>query len=270
MNTLHVDRSGRGPVLLLVHGWAMHGGIFAGLAEALAARFRILRVDLPGHGGSRSSSVPLALDAVADDLVEVLDAAAADAEHRDDGPALVVGWSLGGLFAMAFAARHPARVRGLGMIAASPRFVQASDWPAGMDSQVFERFAEELVRDDHGTLDRFLMLQAQGSAQPRDELRFLRAMLFERGQPAAHALHEGLGLLQSSDLRAELPKLAMPSLWLGGRRDHLVSTPALQAAASLAPHATLRVFENAGHAPFLSQPQAVADALTIFAAGCPR
>ena len=258
MTALHVERAGQGPALLLLHGWAMHGGVFAPLVRALASRFEVIAVDLPGHGGSRDSALPLDLDVVADALALLL------AER-----ALVVGWSLGGLVATALAARHPDRVRGLAMIAASPRFVQAPDWPAGMDPRVFELFGEELGRDYRGTLDRFLMLEAHGSAQLREELRFLRDAVYARGEPAPRALREGLGLLQNSDLRTALPGLAAPSLWLSGRRDRLVSPQAMQAAAALAPRSRFQQYEHAGHAPFLTEPGAVADALTTFAAQCP-
>lgn len=258
MSGLHVERAGQGPALLLLHGWAMHGGVFAPLVRALVSRFTVITVDLPGHGGSRDSAQPLALDAVADTLSTLL------AER-----ALVVGWSLGGLVATVLVARHPGRVRGLAMIAASPRFVEAPDWSAGMDPRVFEGFGEELGRDYRGTLDRFLMLEAQGSAQLRSELRFLRDAVFARGEPTERALHEGLALLQNSDLRAALPSLTVPSLWLAGRRDRLVSPQAMQAAATLAPRSRFQQYEHAGHAPFLTEPEAVADALAAFAAECP-
>jgi pimeloyl-[acyl-carrier protein] methyl ester esterase len=270
---LHVERAGRGPVLLLLHGWAMHGGVFAPLVRALSEHFEVITVDLPGHGRSRDSALPLTLEAVADALVQVIDPAGAGAGANAAAPveatrALVVGWSLGGLVATAFAARHPSRVRGLGLIAASPRFVQAPDWPAGMDPRVFEVFGEELGRDYRGTLDRFLMLEAQGSARLREELRYLRDAVYARGEPAPRALHDGLALLQGSDLRHALPGLAVPSLWIAGRRDRLVSPQAMQAAAALAPRSRVQVDEHAGHAPFLTAPDAVAEALTAFAAEC--
>ena len=261
MSTLHVERAGQGPVLLLVHGWAMHGGVFAPLARALEPDFDVITVDLPGHGGSRDSALPLALGPVADALAALIDA-------QPSKRALVAGWSLGGLVATALAARHPDRVRGLAMLAASPRFVQGTDWPAGMDPRVFELFGEELGRDYRGTLDRFLMLEAQGSAHLREELRYLRDAVYARGEPAPRALQEGLGLLHDSDLRAALPGLAMPSLWIAGRRDRLVSPQAMQAAAALAPRSRFQQYDHAGHAPFLTEPKAVAEALTAFASSC--
>lgn len=262
MSALHLEVAGQGPALLLLHGWAMHGGIFAPLLPALTERFTVLRVDLPGHGHSRDSALPLDLGRLVDALAEGLAA-------RGDTPSLVGGWSLGGLIASALAARHPARVRGLVMLAASPRFVAAPDWPAGMDPRVFEAFGEELERDYRGTLDRFLMLEAQGSAQLREELRFLRDAVYARGEPAPRALREGLSLLHDGDLRSLLPGLAMPSLWLAGRRDRLVSPAAMQAAAALAPGSRFRLFERAGHAPFLTEPEAVAGALIEFSRACP-
>ena len=262
MSALFVERTGQGPALLLVHGWAMHGGVFAPLVRELERHFDVLAVDLPGHGGSHDSALPLALDAVADALAALIDA-------QPSKRALVAGWSLGGLVATTLAARHPDRVRGLAMLAASPRFVQGPDWPAGMDARVFELFGEELGRDYRGTLDRFLMLEAQGSAHLREELRYLRDAVYARGEPAPRALQEGLGLLHDSDLRAALPGLAMPSLWIAGRRDRLVSPQAMQAAAALAPRSHFRQFDHAGHAPFLTEPKAVAGALTAFAANCP-
>jgi len=263
VSALHLECHGEGPPLLLLHGWAMHGGVFAPLVERLAAFFSVLCIDLPGHGHSRDSALPLDLGALVDALAEVLDPAAASPRP------LVAGWSLGGLLALALAARHPRCVRGLALIAASPRFVAAPDWPQGMEPQVFERFGEELGRDYRGTLDRFLMLEAQGSARLREELRFLRDAVQARGEPAPRALREGLALLQGADLRPLLPALAMPSLWLAGRRDRLVAPPAMQAAAALAPRARFAVFEHAGHAPFLTDPAAVAGELVAFAAACP-
>ena len=54
--SLHVEVVGNGPALVLVHGWGLHGGVFAPLVERLSAEFQFHLVDLPGHGGSRAST----------------------------------------------------------------------------------------------------------------------------------------------------------------------------------------------------------------------
>ena len=63
MSGLHVDVAGSGPPLVLLHGWAMHGGVFAPLVERLRDRHTLHIVDLPGHGLSRDCAIPLSLEA---------------------------------------------------------------------------------------------------------------------------------------------------------------------------------------------------------------
>ncbi|HEX5755683.1 MAG TPA: pimeloyl-ACP methyl ester esterase BioH [Arenimonas sp.] len=254
---MHIETTGTGPALVLLHGWAMHGGLFAPLIERLRHDFTVHAVDLPGHGHSRDSATPLQLDAIVDALATRLPSA------------IWAGWSMGGLVALHAAARQPAQVRGLVMLAASPRFVRDHDWPAGMEAAVFRGFARELALDYRETLDRFLMLEAQGAEQQREKLRVLREQIFARGEPGEATLLAGLALLDSSDLRATLPQLACPSLWLAGRRDRLVSPLAMQAAAALAPAAQFVEFGSGGHAPFITHPGEVAEALVAFSERLP-
>ena len=250
--SLHVEVVGLGPPLVLLHGWAMHGGVFAPLVERLLSRFALHVVDLPGHGRSRDSDVPLQLDA----CVAAIAAAVP--------PAPWCGWSLGGLVALHAATTCPEKVPGLAMLCASPRFVRGEDWKYGVSAQIFRDFAEGLRNDYRGTLDRFVALEAFGSDHAKEEIRALRTELFARGEPAAHVLADGLELLETGDLRAALPTLAVPSLWLGGRRDRLVDPRAMREAAALTSNASVHVIEHAGHAPFLTHADEVAELLAQF------
>ncbi len=58
---MHIDVTGRGPDLVLIHGWALQGGVFAPLVQRLADQFTLHLVDLPGHGHSRDDTTPLRL-----------------------------------------------------------------------------------------------------------------------------------------------------------------------------------------------------------------
>ena len=254
MNKLHVDIAGSGPPLVLLHGWAMHGGIFAPLVERLRAHRTLHVVDLPGHGHNRDCGVPLQLEACAHALLDAL----------PDAP--WCGWSLGGLIALQAAAMQPARVPALAMVCATPKFVVAADWPQGMPAEVFLGFAAGLRADWQGTIDRFIALEAFGSEHMREELRMLRDAVLAHGEPSPRVLAEGLQVLQAGDLRAALPALRVPSLWIGGRRDRLVNPSAMQAAAAAAPRARFVQIEHAGHAPFLTHADEVADALLGFLA----
>lgn len=249
---MHIETLGSGPDMVLLHGWALHGGAFAPLARRLAPHFRLHLVDLPGHGLSRDPDEHLDLRSV------VVHVAAATP------PAIWLGWSLGGLFALRAAATLPT-VRGLAMIAATPRFVRGEDWPHAVPHAVFEGFGEELARDYAGTLERFIALDTLGSEHGREELKALRTLLHERGEPDPDALREGLRLLDTADLRRSLPGLRVPSLWIAGRRDRLVDPRGMAAAAAMAPHSRFVELHGAAHAPFLGHLEAVAAELLAFA-----
>ena len=241
------------PPLALIHGWAMHGGLFEPLVERLQDRHALHLVDLPGHGHAREDATPLDPAAIAAELVA-----------RVPG-AVWLGWSLGGQFALRAALDHPQQVRGLVMVASSPRFVSGGDdWPHGVGAELFREFGAALKDDFRGTLEGFLALEALGSTTAQDDLRSLRVQAFARGEPAERALHEGLALLDRLDLRAELPGLQVPSLWISGRRDRLVPAGAMPAAAALAPDARSVVIANAGHAPFLGATATVAAEIDDF------
>lgn len=248
---MHIETTGEGPSLVLIHGWALHAGVFAPLVQRLASHYRVHLVDLPGHGYSRDADVALNLEACVADIA------------ARTPPAVWLGWSLGGLFAL-HAAATQTQVQGLVMLAATPRFVRGEDWQHAVDPSVFLQFGQDLERDYAGTLERFLALDTIGSEHAREELRSLKQALYARGEPAPRALQEGLALLEDSDLRSALPTLAIPSLWISGRRDRLVSPAGMHEAAALTPHGQSVEIAGGGHAPFLGHADRVATEIRIF------
>lgn len=248
--SLHIETIGSGPALVLIHGWALHGGVFAPMVERLQDRFELHCVDLPGHGRSREAAPAFTLDACIDEIA------------ARTPPAVWLGWSLGGLFALKAAVTMP-RVRGLAMLAATPRFVTGDGWADAVERSVFEQFGEDLKSDYRGTLERFLALDTIGSEHARAELRSLKQTLYAHGEPAPEALQQGLRLLERSDLRHLLPSVPVPSLWISGRRDRLVPMAGMRAAATLA-HGEHFDVAGGGHAPFIGHADIVADKITGF------
>jgi pimeloyl-[acyl-carrier protein] methyl ester esterase len=238
---IHVESFGQGPELVMVHGWAMHGGVWRDFAERLANRVRVTLVDLPGHG--RSGDVEeFSLNRVA--------AVLADAVPQ---PAHWLGWSLGALLALAVAERRAGRVRSVTLLAGSPRFVAAPGWP-GVTAENFDQFARDFETDFRGTAKRFLALQTFGMADARTSARRVEARLAECAPPESRALRGGLALLQGEDLRESLRRLDCPALAVLGARDRLVPEATGTALRGLAPRAEVHVLEAAAHLPFLTHP----------------
>lgn len=240
------------PQIGLIHGWAMHGGLFADLRAAWPqAAWR--RLDLPGHGRRRDVPWP-------DDPGWL------SAEIAASVPAgnWLAGWSLGGLVAMQAVLSRPGYFRGLVLIAATPCFVRRRHWPHGIDSQPLDGMAAELAEAPELVLNRFFALEVHGSATARSDLRRLKRIALEYGPPTPGALARGLAYLAETDLSGRLGEFDLPVLLIGGARDRLVSKQALEETARRLPDARLERIPGAAHLPFVTHPARVAEHIREF------
>ncbi|HPF25178.1 MAG TPA: pimeloyl-ACP methyl ester esterase BioH [Steroidobacteraceae bacterium] len=245
MTNLHCERRGVGPLLVMLHGWALNLRVFDTLAAELAQHYTVLTIDLPGHGRSNANRW-----AALDELLLTLPA-----------PFVLLGWSLGGQLALQFTQRAPERVSGLVLVAATPRFLNTKNWAAGLSASVLAGFAAQLATDYRRTVAEFLELQVRGSAHATQTLTELRAALLSHGEASPDALAVGLELLQQNDLRAALPQIAAPTLIIAGQYDRVTPTAAARAMADKLPAGKLLEIRRAGHAPFLSHTAACAAAI---------
>ncbi|MFM1643743.1 pimeloyl-ACP methyl ester esterase BioH [Aeromonas salmonicida] len=242
--SVSVERFGQGPDLVLLHGWGMNGAVWHGIAQQLAAHYRLHLVDLPGFGNSplREGS-DYSLPWLAEQIAIVL-----------PQKCHLLGWSLGGLVASQLALTQPERLHSLITVASSPCFMARDEWP-GIAPKVLTGFNQMLAGDFRQTIERFLAIQAMGSEHARDDIRQLRHWLAERPAPQFAALEAGLGLLADVDLRDELLQLSLPWLRVYGRLDSLVPKASIALLDECYPGSHSVVLEKASHAPFISHPQ---------------
>lgn len=250
---LHMESEGQGPDLLLLHGWGLHGGVWDTLMPRLTPQLRVTRLDLPGHGRSRSVPMPHSLTELTLQTMAAVPPGA-----------VVLGWSLGGLVALEAALRMPQRMRGLVLANSTPRFVATEDWSCAMPAEQLKEFAAGLAQDYQETLQRFLSLQVRGDEAAHTSLRRLRDALFAHGEPDTASLTTGLGVLRDSDLRSSLKDVSVPTLVLAGGYDRLTPPAASEYLASHIPGARLQIFPRSAHAPFISHADAFVGALMDF------
>jgi pimeloyl-[acyl-carrier protein] methyl ester esterase len=290
MSGLYTEVRGSGPALVLLHGWGLNLRIWDGLAAALSDRFRIIAVDLPGHG--RSAWLP-ERSSLEEQAAQVRETVAGIA-----GEYSLLGWSLGGQIALQLAAAdarsatRPGRagaaaaIHRLVLVATTPRFVAAPDWPHGAPAERLAAQAGGLHSDYRRTVSDFLELQVRGSADGGVALEQLRAALFAHGSVAGApraavddlsssgtggsgsrtstdspselrglniaALARGLELLRDSDLRPLLADIAVAALVIAGQYDRVILPAASHALADALHNARYVEIRRAAHAPFLS------------------
>jgi len=262
MSGLYVETRGQGPDLVLLHGWGLNLRVWDGLARLLEKSFRIITVDLPGHGRSEwnpKASTP------AEQAWQVH----ATLESLSDRYSLL-GWSFGGQIALDLAAAMPGSVERLVLVAATPRFVVSPDWPYGMSATALERMESQLKTNYKRTVSEFLELQVRGSAGAEQVLAELHASLFEHGEAHPKALVSGLTTLESSDLRPMLPLVRASTLVVAGQYDRVTLPAASRALAEALPDARYIEIRRAAHAPFLSHTSEFAALLTEFLRGDPH
>jgi 2-succinyl-6-hydroxy-2,4-cyclohexadiene-1-carboxylate synthase len=233
---LQVEIAGRGPRLVLVHGFTQTGRSWSAVAADLERDHELVLVDAPGHGGSGD---------VKADLVR-----GAELLGEAGGAAVYVGYSMGGRLALHLALARPDLVRGLVLLGATPGIEDAAERAARRAAD--DQRAEELERDG---LDAFL---TRWLAQPLfARLPEAAAGLDDRRRNTVAGLASSLRLAGTGaqePLWSNLPSLQAPVLVLAGADDLRFAAIGRRLAAAIGPSASVALIPRAGHAAHLEQP----------------
>ena len=237
---IHYEDRGRGPAILLSHGYSATSQMWAKQVEAFQSDYRVITWDLRGHGRSDS---PEAIS----DYSESVAVADMEAILRtcDVESAVIGGLSLGGYLSLAFHLAHPERVRALMLFDTGPGYKKSKG------REQWNRGAERVARqfDEQG-------LTALGDGA---EVRISTQRSAEGLARAAR------GTLVQFDARVieSLPSIRVPTLVLVGERD-LPFLAATDYMAAKIPNASKVMIPDAGHATNVEQPSAFNEAVRSF------
>lgn len=246
---LNVEMSGEGDALVLLHGFTGSAESWSSHIEAFSQRFRVIAVDLPGHGLSDSpgDAARYRMERCVEDLRAVLDQLALARIN-------LLGYSMGGRVALHFAAAHPDRVAALILESATPGLSDPAERQARTASD--HALAERLERDglaafvDYWTTLPLFASQSRLPAEVRANLHSQR--LNNNVTGVANSLR-GMGTSAQASLWDNLAGIRTPTLLIAGALDEKFTRIAQQMAASM-PHSRLAIVGNAGHTVHLEQP----------------
>jgi 3-oxoadipate enol-lactonase len=237
-----VDGAEDAPVVVLGNSLGSTVAMWDAVAARLRERFRVVRYDLRGHGGSPTPPGPYAIDDLGADLVGLLDGLGIARAH-------LVGTSIGGMAALWAAARVPERIDRLVVIGSSARLPPAAAWVDRARSVVAEGTSSvaELVT-------RRWVAPAWAEAHP-DAMAGLRAM-FAAADPAGYA---GCCLaIAGMDLTDGLASISAPTLVAVGSDDPSTPSQHAREIAEGIRDARLVTIEGAAHVPAIDHADEVA------------
>jgi 3-oxoadipate enol-lactonase len=245
---LAVEIEGDGPPVLMVHGLGGTSNFYQVQAQALAERFRVIRVDSAGAGRSPLAD-GISIGSHADDLAALLDELGA-------GPAAVVGHSMGTLVVRTLASRHPDRVSRLALLGAVAE-------PAEAVRQAQRDRAATLRKDGTAAVAPGVIANALSEATRRDKpevAAFVRELIM-RQDPEGYA-RNCEALAGATDPGPVAPGL--PLLLITGSDDKTGPPEVSHALARAHGSATVAIIDGIGHWTALEAAREVTDHLLKF------
>lgn len=240
---LFYEEAGRGLPVVLLHGFPMDHTIWHRLVPLLENEARLIMPDMRGHGRSPAEGRVSSMRLMAEDVLCLLDRLKIDR-------AIVVGHSMGGYVALAFANAYPGRLAGLGLLASQA----AADLPEKRQNRL--KLVERIRRRGNALLAE--SMPAALSADP-DIQQFVREIILKTD---AHGIMAALrGMAERPNAEEWLAEISVPAVVVHGGKDALIPMEPARTAAQLLSRAWLVEIPDAGHMPMMEAPRAVADAI---------
>jgi 2-succinyl-6-hydroxy-2,4-cyclohexadiene-1-carboxylate synthase len=243
-----VRARGSGHPLILLHGFTGRGTAWGAHAAAFARAFRVITVDLPGHGRTGTATPDrMTVERTADDVATIL-------ERTHAAPADILGYSLGARIALRLAVAHPGVVRrlvlespsaGIGTpVERAARRRADEDLAARLEADGIDAFVAEWERQP---------VFASHAVLPPARAARLHAMRLANSPKGLAASLRGAGQGAMEPLYDRLEGIQAPSLVIGGALDARGRSRAERVARGI-PGARLAIVANAGHTPHEEQP----------------
>ena len=237
----HTVRGGNGPPVLLLHGLGSCAADWLPQVSVLEPRYRVIAMDLPGHGASPLPRGRLTIESIAETVATLTEVITPE-------PAHVVGLSLGACVALRLALQTPARVRSLTLV--NPFARVRPDGPGAL-----VRMAHRLLLLGTAPMPSLAAHVARRLFPWPEQRSLYEAAVVSLGATSRRGYAAAMGALARFDARGQLAAIRCPTLVVAGDRDGVVPlAPKLRLSASI-PGARVVVVPASGHATPYDQPE---------------
>lgn len=247
---IHYRSMGTGQPIILVHAWTMNGRFFEPNMRALAEKYRVITIDMRGHGRSGKDLINLTMRQLGRDINAVI-------EHLDLRNVVLGGWSMGMTATYNYLSEFgTGRLAGVISIDMSPRILSDEGWPhatyGGMTATLSLAFQARILDEGLPALAAEIlpMTFATGAVVSPEMAELVEAESASVPTLAALALWVSMS---SQDWRALLPKIDVPFLVTQGGRSACYPTDVWRYIADHAPDARVEIFEESGHSPHIEE-----------------
>ena len=245
-----IDGAKDAPWVTFSHSIAADHSFWDGQAEALAARFRVLRYDTRGHGRSSVGDVPYSLDLLAGDVTALWDGLGIERSH-------FVGLSLGGMTGIVLALNHPSRVHRL--VTANARTSSNADFKSLWHQRMALVERDGMAPIAEASIPRWFT----GEFIAREPQQVNRVRTVIQACPAAGFLGAARAI-RDIDIHGRLGALACPTLFIAGAEDGACPADDIRADHRAVVGSRYLELSPAAHISNLEQPRAFNEALLDF------
>lgn len=244
---LHITDAGEGRAIVLIHGWPLSDEMYEYQYNALIKNnFRVIGITLRGFGKSDKPYSGYDYDIHALDIKNVL----SKLEVED---VVLVGFSMGGSIAIRFVSLYNgAHVSKLILCgAAAPRWTQCEDFKYNFTKSAVDELIELNYKDRPKLLSNFgKIFSATITSLNEGICNWLNGINISA---SSFATAQCLIALRDTDLRADLPKITIPTLIIHGKKDKICSFDLAEQMKAGIKNAHIVAFENSGHSMFLEE-----------------
>ncbi len=255
---IYYTDSGHGQTVVLLHGYLESSEVWNSYAGRLAERFRVISVDLPGHGDSSFYGESHSMEFMANAVKELL-------VSLNLNRVFITGHSLGGYVALAFTEFFSDYLTGYCLFHSHP-FADSPEALAKREREII------IVRKGR----KYLMYPENVSMMFAEEnLEKFQGALQHSKEIASRIPDEGIvaalnGMISRPSRLQVMEEGRVPCLWILGRKDRYISYEAVTEKVKLPSNAKIVVLENSGHLGFIEEEELSVKALGEFIAGLPE